>query len=447
MTRDELHMLLDRYADGTLDDVDTERLLNALSDKRILVEARRELETMRLLHRHEAEADGEVFRRSLVERLRAENDGDRFVEQWRREDDELDALASQTSPGPRATGGRARQQRHPALRRRRSSVGGWIGLAAAVTIVAIGAWLIAHVNTAPSPTIVDNSGDGTPADPSAASIATLTQFDGDVTIHRGDREVTPDTGMSLHSGDRLTCGSDARAAWRYADGTSLGAESGSVVVLSDTAAGKRVWLERGRITGDVAKQPADAPFAMETPGAVATVLGTRLTLATSTEGSRLEVTEGRVRFERRSDRASVEVAAGHYAVASTGVTLDVLPIPPRVDRLVLVDATANRDIRPVRDNDVIDLSRVGRSLNIRAEVVGGVGSVRFKLDDNALRQVENVPIYSLAGDIDGDYKAWRPSVGAHTLTITPYADPQAKGSAGEAMTIRFRVIDGVDAPR
>ena len=46
------------------------------------------------------------------------------------------------------------------------------------------------------------------------------------------------------------------------------------------------------------------------------MLGTKLRVEASGDSTRLDVIEGRVRLLRLKDKSSVEVAAGHYAVAA-----------------------------------------------------------------------------------------------------------------------------------
>jgi hypothetical protein len=73
---------------------------------------------------------------------------------------------------------------------------------------------------------------------------------------------------------------------------------------------------------------------MKTPQAEARVLGTRFTLAVSTNGTRLEVTQGKVRFTRLSDGTNVRVGAGNYAVAATGYELAPQPFTGAILRAI-----------------------------------------------------------------------------------------------------------------
>ncbi len=109
----------------------------------------------------------------------------------------------------------------------------------------------------------------------------------------------------------------------------------------------------------------------------------------------------------------------------------------RVVRFALVDADRDKDIGELRDGATLDLSRLPtRRLNVRAETAPArVGSVRFILDGKPVKTEKAAP-YALAGDRDGDYGAWTPSPGTHTLT----AIPSAGGRDGKPLTIRFKVL-------
>jgi hypothetical protein len=108
-------------------------------------------------------------------------------------------------------------------------------------------------------------------------------------------------------------------------------------------------------------------------------------------------------------------------------------------------ADTDEDIRPLKDGDIIDLSKLAtRKLNIRANAhPEEVGSVVFDLNDQKNFQTENVNPYSLAGNFTGgSYKSWMPEPGKYVITATPYTMAHGKGVAGRSLTINFEVTDG-----
>jgi hypothetical protein len=134
---------------------------------------------------------------------------------------------------------------------------------------------------------------------------------------------------------------DSRATVAYPDGTRLELggktriwnEPEGPAAAGPPAPGLAVRLDQGSVAVNAARQPEGRPMVVRTDNADVEVLGTRFTLSSRPmEATRLEVQEGRVRLTRRSDRKSVEVAAGHSAVVAAGSPLvahvsDILPPP------------------------------------------------------------------------------------------------------------------------
>lgn len=111
-----------------------------------------------------------------------------------------------------------------------------------------------------------------------------------------------------------------------------------------------------------------------------------------------------------------------------------------VTRLVLIDATTDQDLFELVDGAVIDLSVTGAALNVRAETDPfPTGSVRFDYDGVVGSQVESTAPYAAFGDSAGDYAAWTPSLGAHSLTATAFTGAGATGTAGPGLSVSFTV--------
>jgi len=97
----------------------------------------------------------------------------------------------------------------------------------------------------------------------------------------------------------------------------------------------------------------------------------------------------------------------------------------------------------ITDGMTIDLASLPtRSLAVRAETAGSVGSVRFGYNATANFRTENTAPFALHGDTSGTYKAWTPAIGTHTITATAYSLDNASGSlVGTTLKVTFRVID------
>ncbi len=151
--------------------------------------------------------------------------------------------------------------------------------------------------------------------------------------------------------------------------------------------------------------------------------------------------------------------AGNYTVnvtASDGqlqdtesVTINVAPKPtsgPTVVSLTLYNADTNSPIsgfNPMPTNAEINLTELPtQNLNIVASTSPAiVGSVRFSYDGNNTYHIENAAPYALAGDVQGNFSPWTPSLGQHTLTVTGYSASNTGGDAGNPYTISFNVTN------
>lgn len=118
-----------------------------------------------------------------------------------------------------------------------------------------------------------------------------------------------------------------------------------------------------------------------------------------------------------------------------------------VTSFTLIDADSDQPIAgfdPLPEGAVLNLATLPtQNLNLRANTSPAtVGSVRFALDGNSNFRTESTAPYALAGDSNGDYHAWTPGNGSHTLTATPYSDASASGTEGTPLTLTFTVGDG-----
>ena len=121
---------------------------------------------------------------------------------------------------------------------------------------------------------------------------------------------------------------------------------------------------------------------------------------------------------------------------------------PALSGVTLINADTDQPIAAfanLTSGAVLDLSKLPtKHLNIRANVAAGatVGSVKFGYDANASYRTENIAPFALAADTNGDYNAWTPTVGSHTLKVTPFSAKNATGTVGATKTITFSVVAG-----
>lgn len=162
-----------------------------------------------------------------------------------------------------------------------------------------------------------------------ADAAAVASVQGDVRLIRksGERVLKP--GQSWSRGETLkTVGAKSAATVTFPDGTRLDLAGDCVAVNQSDASGRRVELEHGELQSAVKKQPSGQAFVFATPEAEAIVVGTTLRLVTGAHHTRLEVSEGAVRFRRLRDGAEVAVKTGYGAVVAPNAPLVATPFHP-----------------------------------------------------------------------------------------------------------------------
>ncbi|MEM9325560.1 MAG: DUF5060 domain-containing protein [Bacteroidota bacterium] len=112
-----------------------------------------------------------------------------------------------------------------------------------------------------------------------------------------------------------------------------------------------------------------------------------------------------------------------------------------VTSFTLVNADTDSDIQQLADGATLNLQDLPTgNLNVRANVSGSLGSVRFLLNGRTFR-VENVAPYALRGDRNGDYYAWEPSAGTYIIEAIPFENKAASGTQGTPLSITIVFTD------
>ena len=118
-----------------------------------------------------------------------------------------------------------------------------------------------------------------------------------------------------------------------------------------------------------------------------------------------------------------------------------------VTGFTVVDVVTGNDVMELEDGATINPADLPPGINIRAEVLGGVGSVRFELDPDGYERTESVAPFALFGDIDGEYLAGELTSGSHTLRATPYERAGLKGWLGTPFEVQFTVEEGASSSK
>jgi ferric-dicitrate binding protein FerR (iron transport regulator) len=231
------------------------------------------------------------------------------------------AAATRTATPTRATRKLAMPRR--ARPRRRSSNAGWLAAAAALALGAV---------------VTALAWPRHPATPESTvpAIATVVSAEAGSAVVRDGGELPLRADMPLLDGDRLR----ARGALTVAmvgERTTV-SSSDCDLTLSETGRRKRWELRSGAIAAEVEHQPADGGLTVVTTQAAAEVVGTRFTLRADPARSRLDVSEGRVRFARRDSAAEASlVDAGHSAEIDDRPPVPASPPAPTVTTRMIED--------------------------------------------------------------------------------------------------------------
>jgi hypothetical protein len=169
-----------------------------------------------------------------------------------------------------------------------------------------------------------------------STVAVVDRLEGDVHVITGTGKSLAKQGYELLPGDGLECsGPRSFALVSYSDKTRLELAGNTLIrEMSErttasagrAAAPRRLYLEKGSVKAEVARQPE--PMLFSTPHGEARVLGTTLRIVVDSDpkkGTHLEVEEGKVELRNTAGKALL-VEAGHQAVAATGAPLLLKPL-------------------------------------------------------------------------------------------------------------------------
>jgi len=117
---------------------------------------------------------------------------------------------------------------------------------------------------------------------------------------------------------------------------------------------------------------------------------------------------------------------------------------PQIAGFTLIDADTDMPIPgfdPIPQDATLNLATLpNRRLNMRANPVTEVGSVRLKKDGGTAR-IDNAGPYALVGDTNGDFAPWTPATGRHTAYATGFTQAGGRGTPSATVALSFRVVD------
>lgn len=169
------------------------------------------------------------------------------------------------------------------------------------------------------------------------AMAEAREVSGDVYVIQEGKRSKVRVGDTISTGAPLEVASGGKLRLEYRDQTSVEFAGGSKFQLmaDRKSQAKQVKVDQGEVLAKVTPQKDLGAMVFRTPHARAIVVGTELRLVIGPEQTRLDVTEGKVDFERFTGGAPLRVAANQSGVANQqGLALRDLKWPDDEDHLL-----------------------------------------------------------------------------------------------------------------
>ncbi len=158
--------------------------------------------------------------------------------------------------------------------------------------------------------------------------AHLAEVRGAVEIVRDGKTFASGEGMRLRSGDEVRTGAGASAQVKWEGGTTwmrLGADA--ALRVTTAGGGKDLFLQRGALEAQVARQPPGRPMIVRTDQGRIEVLGTRFTVSAAEKKMSVSVTSGRVLLAPVNQSAGSVIEAFHIGAVDAGGKIAVARLP------------------------------------------------------------------------------------------------------------------------
>ena len=249
-------------------------------------------------------------------------------------------------------------------------------------------------------------------------------------LERAGHRLPAGIGVRLLPSDVLRTPEHVTAVIGYApENTRIKLLPGTELTLTAFSRGKLFELGLGKLEATVSRQTPFRSMIIATPQARARVVGTRFTLTVMTNSTRLDVTEGKVRFTRLSDEKLVEVSTGHYAVAAGDYELASLPFTGTILREWWTSIPGDK-INAFRDNPRFPNHPDGwdfaKALELKTVKTNHVG-MRF--------------CGYLHPPVTGNYEFWVAGATDAQLFMSPNDDPAGKVLIGNDSGFRGKNWD------
>ncbi|HEX3133125.1 MAG TPA: FecR domain-containing protein [Planctomycetota bacterium] len=147
-----------------------------------------------------------------------------------------------------------------------------------------------------------------------------------VVRHADGKQIPLRNGLPLATDDRIELGTDTSIDLRWrSEATVITLAGGSIATIARASDSERLRLDHGSLVAAVAHQTPGQQFAIATPEAQVTVIGTRFAVHTGDNRTEVDVEQGRVRVATLAGDKPVEINAGERAMRIAGQAPVIVP--------------------------------------------------------------------------------------------------------------------------
>ena len=174
------------------------------------------------------------------------------------------------------------------------------------------------------------------------------------------------------------------------------------------------------------------------------MIGTEFEVSANSEFSRVDVTEGKVKFYNNFSNSELTVSEGEFATNKGGLLRFGKQIYTDTDirKILLVDAKNDKEIPydQLYDGIAIPYEVANRiRLNIRIYTGKGIKSIRVSHDGNEEHIQNDFPFTTLRINkaLQDTYNVWQR--GSHYIELQPFAEKEGVGPIGKPIVLNFTI--------
>jgi hypothetical protein len=287
-----------------------------------------------------------------------------------------------------------------------------------------------------------------------APVGSFGNVEGAVTVTRKTVSVPAALHAEIWSDSTVvTEGAGSKASILFPDGGRVQVESDTSVGVGLTKRnalvhrGQWLRLDSGEVFAEIPEQSEKYPMRIATQRADGVLTRASFELAVTNNAVSLYVAEGAVNFTRRSNKKTVLVEGGSYAIADDNPFFEPRRMDgaTRVSDFSVVDAASDLPIAglsPLRSGMELDLTRLPGAFALRVDTEPSiVGSVKcfIRGPGGQMELILNEAPYIFRGQNAASDEGLQLPRGNYTFTAWTFSKRDGKGKRSAERTVEFRV--------